>query len=169
MEHNKGKKVFNGVFITHKDSDIKTLKDVANKTFAFGDEQSTIGKYLAQAELLKVGIDHTKLKEYSFLQRHDRVALAVANKDFDVGVVKESTFKKYEERGLKKVATFKNVTKPWIVKEGFDEKLFFIFQNALLNLKDKDVLKVIKKSGFVKATPEDYLIIKEGMEQSKKF
>lgn len=169
MEHKKGKKVFNGAFITKKDSNIQTLKDLVGKSFAFGNSQSTIGRYLAQAELLNSGLTHKSFKKYDYLGRHDKVALAVANGDYDAGVVKESTLKKYKDRGLKVVATFKNVTKPWLVKADFDPTLFTVLQNSLLNLKDKSVLKVVKKSGFLKATPEDYEIIKQGMEKSKQF
>ena len=169
MEHKKGKKVFNGAFITKEDSSIKSLKDLDGKSFAFGNAQSTIGRYLAQAELLDAGLNHTNFAKYDYLGRHDKVALAVANGDYDAGVVKESTLKKYKDRGLKVISTFQNVTKPWIVRADFDPKTFTVLQNSLLNLKDKKVLKVVKKSGFLKAITEDYTIIKKGMDKSKQF
>ena len=62
MEEEKGRKVFNGVFIARKNSGIKTLKDLKNKSFAFGDQQSTVGRYLAQDEMLKVGLNSNILK-----------------------------------------------------------------------------------------------------------
>ena len=67
MEHKKGKKIFNGVFITKSNSKIKSLTDLNNKTFAFGSSKSTIGRYLSQAELLKAGISSKELKNFKYL------------------------------------------------------------------------------------------------------
>ncbi|MAC82622.1 MAG: phosphonate ABC transporter substrate-binding protein [Arcobacter sp.] len=168
-EEHKGKKVFNGVFIVRKGSTIKSLKDLKNKSFAFGDKQSTIGRYLAQNELLKVNITSKDLKKFDYLNRHDKVALAVVHGDFDSGVVKESSYKKYKNRGLKSIASFQNITKPWLVKAGLDDKVYNTLKKSLLNLKDKEVLKSIKKTAFLEAMDDDYTIIKESMDNSSRF
>ena len=145
MEHKKNKKRFYGVFIVTKNSPINSLNDLKGKSFAFGDKNSTIGRYLSQAELVKAGIRSADLSKYDFLGRHDKVALAVAVGNYDAGVVKENTFQKYvESKGLKKIAQFPNVTKPWAVRAGFDDNLFAILQQALLELKDKKTLKALK-------------------------
>ncbi len=169
MEEQKGKKVFNGVFIVNKDSNIKSLEELKNRSFAFGDIKSTIGRYLAQNELLKVNITSKDLKNYEYLNRHDKVALAVVHGNFDAGVVKESSFKKYKNRGLKSISTFENVTKPWLVRSGLDDKIYNTLKKSLLNLKDKKVLKSIKKTGFLEANDDDYTIIKKSMNNSSKF
>lgn len=169
MEHKKGKKVFNGVFVVNTKSNIKNLSDLKNRTFAFGNSQSTIGRYLAQSEMIKAGIYAKDLKDHKYLKRHDKVALAVAYGDFDAGVIKEGTFKKYKNKGLVKITSFQNVTKPWLVKAGIDDKVYATLKKALLKLKDKKVLKVVKKSGFLEAKDTDYQIIRDGMEKSKDF
>ena len=170
MEHKKNKKKFNGVFIVAKDSPVKSLKELKGKSFAFGNKNSTIGRYLSQAELVEVGIRATDLRKYEYLGRHDKVALAVAVGNYDAGVVKENTYKKYaDSKGLKKIAEFPNVTKPWVVRAGLEDNIFAILQKALLALTDKDILKSLKQDGFLIATDEDYDFVRKGMELSKKF
>jgi len=168
-EEHKGKKVFNGVFIVNKNSDIKSLEDLRGKSFAFGDKRSTIGKYLAQNEMLKVGISSKDLKNYEYLGRHDKVALAVANGNFDAGVIKESTYKKYKDRGLKTIYSFENITKPWLVKAGMDNEIYSFLKKSLLKLKDKKILKSLKKTGFLEVDDEDYALVKKSMDNSSKF
>ena len=51
-----------------------------DKSFAFGNELSTIGRYLAQQYLMQHGIHEKDLSHYKYLGRHDRVGTAVANK-----------------------------------------------------------------------------------------
>jgi phosphonate transport system substrate-binding protein len=169
MEEKKGKKVFNGVFIVKKGSDIKSLKDLKNKSFAFGDKKSTIGRYLAQDEMIKANITSKDLKKFEYLDRHDKVALSVVNGNFDAGVVKESSFKKYEKRGLISISTFLNVTKPWLVRSGLDDKIYNTLKNSLLKLKDKNILKTIKKTGFLEVDDNDYTIIRKSMDNSSNF
>jgi len=97
MEHKKNKKKFYGVFVVTKNSPINSINELKGKSFAFGNKNSTIGRYLSQAELVKAGIRSADLSKYDFLGRHDKVALAVAVGNYDAGVVKENTFKKYAE------------------------------------------------------------------------
>ena len=78
IESHKGKKAFNGVICVKSGSKIKSVKDLAGKTFAFGDKTSTIGRYLSQKHLAANGITAKSLKSYEYLDRHDKVATAVA-------------------------------------------------------------------------------------------
>ncbi len=170
MEHKNGQKRFDGVFIVGKDSDITNIKELKGRTFAFGDRLSTIGRYLSQAELIKKGITASGLKEFTYLGRHDKVALAVAVGKWDAGVVKENTFKKYaESRGLKVIGRFLNVTKPWVARSGLAPDLFGILRDALIQLTDKSVLKKLKQDGFFLVTDKDYDFVRRGMALSLSF
>ena len=170
MEHKKNQKRFYGIFIVPESSAITSLAEIKGKSFAFGDKNSTIGRYLSQAELVKAGVYARDLNSYEYLGRHDKVALAVAAGNYDAGVVKENTYKKYaESKGLKKIARFPNVTKPWVVRAGFDEKRFGVLQQALLELKDKKILKNLKQDGFLAAEDDDYEFVRQGMQGSKEF
>jgi phosphonate transport system substrate-binding protein len=170
MEHKKDQKRFYGIFIVPESSSITSLDQIRGKSFAFGDKNSTIGRYLSQAELVKAGIQAGDLARYEYLGRHDKVALAVAAGNYDAGVVKENTFKKYAaSKGLKQIGRFPNVTKPWVVRAGFDDNLFGILQQALLDLKDKKILKNLKQDGFLAAEDGDYEFVRKGMQASAKF
>jgi len=170
MEHKKNEKRFNGVFIVAKNAPINSLVELKGKSFAFGNKNSTIGRYLSQAELVKAGIRSADLSKHDYLGRHDKVALAVAVGNYDAGVVKENTFKKYaDSKGLKQIAQFPNVTKPWVTRAGINDDMFHILQQGLLELKDKTTLKALKQDGFLLAEDSDYDFVRQGMLLSKEF
>lgn len=170
MEHKKGKKRFKGVFVVRKDSSMTSLADLKGKKIAFGDKNSTIGRFLAQAALIQAGIKAEDLSDWKYLDRHDKVALAVAVGSYDAGPVKENTFKKYAEtRNLKSLSEFPNVTKPWIARAGLDLQIFNALRRGLLELKEKAVLKALKQDGFLPATDSDYDFVRKGMELAKDF
>ncbi|MDM8536478.1 PhnD/SsuA/transferrin family substrate-binding protein, partial [Desulfobacterales bacterium HSG17] len=170
MEHKKGRKNFYGIFITGKDSSVKSIGELKGKKFAFGNKNSTIGRYLSQAEMVNAGVKADDLKEYKYLGRHDKVALAVAAGNYDAGVVKENTFKKYaDSKGLREIARFPNITKPWVVRAGFDDIIFSALKNALLGLNDKKILKNLKQHGFLEALDDYYDFVRQGMALSKEF
>src|SRR5207249_4194439 len=91
MEHENGEKRFQGVIFVAKASPIQTLADIRGKRFAFGDRNSTIGRWLVQAELVKADVFIDDLAGFKYLERHDQVAAAVEHGDFDVGAVKASS------------------------------------------------------------------------------
>jgi len=170
MEHKKNEKRFNGVFIVAKKAPINSIAELKGKSFAFGNKNSTIGRYLSQAELVKAGIRSADLSKHDYLGRHDKVALAVAVGNYDAGVVKENTFKKYaDSKGLKQIAQFPNVTKPWVTRAGINDDMFHILQQGLLELKDKTTLKALKQDGFLLAEDSDYDFVRQGMLLSKEF
>lgn len=170
MEQRKGKKRFNGVLIVAKDSPIRTLADIKDKRFAFGDRNSTIGRYLAQDLLQNAGIHSHHLQAFAFLGRHDRVAKAVELGDFDVGSVKNSTYKKVNKSGNRRVlATFENVTKPWIARGGLDPEIHKVLSVSLQSLKDKEVLRALKVSGLIAATDSEYAFVRAAMKRALDF
>ena len=67
MESKKGQKTFNGVICIHKTSSIKKVSELAGKRFAFGNELSTIGRYLSQLYLLNNGVKASDLGYYEYL------------------------------------------------------------------------------------------------------
>ncbi|NQV36159.1 MAG: phosphate/phosphite/phosphonate ABC transporter substrate-binding protein [Phycisphaeraceae bacterium] len=170
MESKKGKKRFQGMIFVSKNSPIKSLKDVKGKRFAFGDHNSTIGRYLAQAELVKAGIYEDDLEECEYLGRHDKVVKAVLLKDYEVGSAKESTFNKYNEKDeLRVIQRFDNVTKPWIAREGLNPAIRTAIKETLLSLTDEEILREAKISQFVEAEDVDYRIIRDGMRIAQAF
>ena len=170
MELKKGKKRFKGVIVVHADSQIKTLVDLKGKSFAFGDENSTIGRYLVQDELVQAGIHAKDLSKFDFLGRHDKVAKAVAIREFDAGSCKMSTFKKANSNGqLRVLVEFENVTKPWVAKSGMKSDIVDALRNALLETKNEPALASLKASGFSPAGDDDYSLVRKGMKRAESF
>jgi phosphonate transport system substrate-binding protein len=164
-ESNKGKKTFNGVITVAEDSPITTVSELSGKSFAFGDERSTIGRYLSQLHLMRNNVRASDLKHFEYLGRHDAVGAAVGAGRFDAGALKESTFKRLLKKGiqLRAIARFPNVTKPWIARGGLTQKTKDMLRRTLLALKDPRALKALKKAGFLEGSDEDYAGIRDSI------
>lgn len=171
MELKKGKKIFYGIIFARKDSSINNLEDLKGKRFAFGNKESTIGRYLAQRALLLNGVNAEMLSAYGYLGRHDKVCTAVLAGDFDAGAAKEKTFIKYKERdvNLKEISRFPNVTKPWVSRSNIDSILLNSLRNYLIELDNKKILKHYGVTGFAEGSDEEYQIIRDAMGFGKNF
>jgi len=152
MESKASAKVFYGIIATSQNSPIQKIEDLRDNSFAFGDEGSTIGRFLSQLYLVQNRIHADNLSKYEYLGRHDRVGTAVAAGDFAAGALNESTFKKLVEAGepLREISKFPNVTKPWIARSGLDPVIFEALRLSLLEIRNRDVLKGILTICFLK-------------------
>lgn len=100
-----GKPFFHGMIIARQDAaDLQGLRDLAGKSFAFGDPNSTMSHIVPRGMLIKAGLPITALRKYDFLNSHHNVALAVLGGYFDAGGVKEEVFYEFEKKGLKMLA-----------------------------------------------------------------
>lgn len=171
MESINNEKVFYGIIAVHNESDIQTLDELRGRSFAFGDEGSTIGRFLSQLHLEQNDILASDLSEYEYLGRHDKVGTAVGAGGFDAGALNESTFKKLIANGepIRELARFSNVTKPWIASSQLDEKIYEALQAALLELDDASALAALKVDGFLSGSHDDYQRIKTAMEDNDRF
>lgn len=165
METHNGNKRFNGVICVKDDSSVKTISDLKGKKFAFGNQRSTIGRYLSQAYLVKHRIFAKDLESFEYLDRHDKVGYAVAYGHYDAGALKESTFKKLVKKGrpLRMLAVFENVTKPWVARSGLPEKLKSLLKKSLLSLENSG------KNGFATAMDNDYKVIRQAISSNNEF
>ncbi len=81
-----GSTSYAGQIITHVDSGIKEVKDLAGKTFCRPDPESTSGWIIPMLTMLAEGIDPEKdLKEIVDTGGHDAVVIGVYKKDCDAG------------------------------------------------------------------------------------
>ena len=171
MEAKGGKKTFNGVIAVREDATFKQVEDLKGASFAFGDELSTIGRFLSQNLLMQHGVYQKDLSSMRYLGRHDAVAAAVAAGDFDAGALKESTFKKKRKAGapLRALAFVSNVTKPWVGREDLDAATIDALRASLLGLEDEAAFEALGKDGFVEGSAADYAPIREAMAINPKF
>lgn len=171
MESKKGSKRFRGVIAVHKDSGIERVEDLAGLSFAFGDELSTIGRYLSQSYLLDAGITADQLHGYEYLGRHDLVGEAVGAGKFSAGALKESTFKELVAKGvpIRALASFDNVTKPWLARAGLDERVLEAMKSVMLSSQNEEMMKRVAKNGFLAGSDEDYDFVRRAMIRSQGF
>lgn len=170
METENDQKRFKGVVVVRESSPLKSLSELKGKRFAFGDPNSTIGRYLSQAELAKAGIHAGDLAAYKYLDRHDKVAAAVEVGDYDAGAIAMSTYESANKKGtLRVIASFDNVTKPWVARSGLDPAVIEALKQSLYELKNPAVLKELKISGFTSTSDEEYHFVREGMKAADEF
>jgi len=161
-----------GLIVVREDSPITTLADLAGKRFAFGDNQSTIGRYLSQAELLQAGITAKELASFAFLDKHDAVFKAVEIGDYDAGALHKDTFNELNETATHKLRVlhaFDNAPKAWIARAGLDKKVLKALTASLLALDNAEALKTLKVPGFQKASDSDYDTVRKGMQKAEQF
>lgn len=171
LEAINGKKSFNGVIAVGAESLIWQAADLKGKRFAFGDESSTIGRYLSQQYLFEQGLRATDFAKYDYLERHDRVGTAVASGQYDAGALKQSTYKRLVKNGaaLRVLATFSNVTKPWIASADLDTRIVTALRSSLLKITNPAALKALQKDRFVEGNDDDYAVIRLAIVQNSRF
>ncbi len=170
-EQEDGKKRCHGVIAVRKDSPVQTLADLKGKSFAFGDENSTIGRYLSQAQLVSAGVHAEDLAKFRYLERHDKVFKAVEVGDYDAGAMHIATFEDLNEKKapLRVLVRFDNVGKPWVARAGLDPQVVVSLRKALLQMTREEPLKALKVHGFQATTDDDFTLVRTGMKKSETF
>ncbi len=171
MESINKSKVFHGIIATHVDNTMKSVAELRGHTFGFGDQQSTIGRFLSQQYLAENGVGAKDLSHFEYLGRHDIVGTKVGSGEFTAGALNESTFRKLLSKGekIRELARFPNVTKPWIARSGLDAEVFDALRQCLLELTDKESLTRLKIDGFLEGEDLDYEVIRKAIEGNERF
>ncbi|WP_028240431.1 putative selenate ABC transporter substrate-binding protein [Stutzerimonas azotifigens] len=164
---------FTSKFIT-ADPAVKSLKDLAGKTFAFGSVSSTSGSLMPRYFMLQDGITpETFFKRVAYSGAHDATVAWIAAGKADGGVLNASVWNKLVESG--KVDTDKvrviATTPPyydynWTVRGNLDPALAEKIKAAFLaldaaNPEHKHILDLQAASRFIETRPENYQGIEE--------
>ena len=161
-----------GLIVVREESPIEELADLAGKRFAFADNQSTIGRYLSQAELVGAGITSKDLASFAFLDKHDAVFKSVEIGDHDAGALYAGTFHELNETARHKLRIlykFDNAPKPWVARAGLDAKVVKAVTASLLALDNQEALKALKVPGFMTTSDGDYDLVRKGMQKAEQF
>ncbi|MBL4892675.1 MAG: phosphate/phosphite/phosphonate ABC transporter substrate-binding protein [Rhizobiaceae bacterium] len=158
VEGDQKKKTFQSVVVVNENSRIYSLSELAGKSFAFGSIYSTTGRYFPQNFLASQGITVGNLSRYSYLRRHDRVGWAVSDGSYDAGAVSKWVYEDLKKRGAKirPIASFANVTKPWVASRHVSVEMKTAIREALISLRGVKVLDLIKKDCFLPGHDSDY-------------
>jgi phosphonate transport system substrate-binding protein len=151
MENEKGSVDFEGVIAVRESSEIGDVAQLTGRTFAFGSERSTLGRYFAQAYLAQVGVHAEDLGGYTYLGNHEAVGLAVGAGRYDAGALNRRIFDKLTARGarLRAIASFRNVTRAWVARSGLQPHVREALRQALLGLDDPQTLEALGFNGFL--------------------
>lgn len=178
--HRKGLAEYYAAIITQADSGIRTLGDLRNKTFAFGDPLSTTGHVFPKKMFKENGIDPVKdFKNVIYSGGHDATVLAVLNRKVDAGATfanftdgKDAAWIQYlkdpeERKKIRAIAYSEPIPADnLVINANLDSTLAKKIEEIFLELsRDPGGKKMLRDlyqiDGFVAATDQDYDSIRE--------
>ncbi len=171
---------FHSKFIAHKDSGVRTLKDLKGKTFAFGSVSSTSGHLMPRYFLQQIGIiPERDFAKFGFSGAHDATAKWVEAGTVQAGVLNEAVWNKLVKDGKVDTTKVKVVwTTPgyvdynWTVRGDLDRGLMSKIARAFLNLdysnpEHRKVMDLQRAKGYVIATEDDFKGIEAAAKAAK--
>lgn len=178
--HRRGSPYYYAAIITHRDSDIHNLKDLRNRTFAFGDPLSTTGHIVPLLMFKDVGLDPTRdFKNVIYSGGHDATVLAVLNRKVDAGATfanfpnsPDAAWMQYlkdpeEQKKIRPIAYSDPIPADNLVVSGYlDAALAKKIEAVFLELSQspegqKRLRDLYQIDGFVAATDEDYNSVRQ--------
>lgn len=163
-----GKTSYRGIIIARHDSDIRTLKDLKGRKFAWVEKDSASGYIFPKAHLIEAGLNPDKdFSEAAFLGNHDAVVLNVLLGRYDAGACYDdarNTLRDKEKiHQLKILATTQDISNEAIVvRSDLPSDLIEDIKKAMLELKieNPDMKPILQDltdvQGFVPAVDRDY-------------
>ncbi|MGC2743911.1 MAG: phosphate/phosphite/phosphonate ABC transporter substrate-binding protein [Candidatus Angelobacter sp.] len=170
---------FRSYFITSSHSSIHSLGDLRGKNFAFGDINSTSGHLMPYLEMRQAGIDPDSALKYRYTGSHPATAKAVESGAVDAGALDESVYNSMIAEGKldpNKVRVF-YMSKPfvdyvWVARKDIDPATQEKFAQAFTDLKEgqnEEILKILRGKNFVRASNEEYTVLRLVAEDLKMF
>lgn len=164
-----GTSTYHGYIFVRKDSDIKGVKDMKGKSFAFVDKATTAGYIFPAAYFRENGIrDINKyLGEIYFTGSHDASIIAVLDRQADIGAAKNTIYEemvkqnpKIKDELLILAESPKVPENGLAVRKDLDDGLKKIIKQTLIDMdKDEDgrsVLSKLKAQRFIDTSSKDY-------------
>ena len=177
-ENNLGVSEYYGMIFTRKDSNIKNIKDMEGKIFAFVDKATTAGYLFPMAYLKENGVTDYKtfLKETYFTGTHEDAIYDVLNGKADIGAAKDTVFSRETDKNprinneLNIIAESLKVPENGLaVRKDLDESVKKKLKEALLNMnKESDGQKALNNLGalkFIETTDIDYVNVRKLMKK----
>jgi phosphonate transport system substrate-binding protein len=173
---------YRSCLIVHADSEIFTPEDMAGKTFAFNDPNSTSGYLVPSAFfLMDMGMDPKKyFSKVTFSGSHEASILAVANKKVDIASTNMPDLSqltregKVPRGGLRVIWVSKLIPNdPIVVRKDMPASLRSAITESLITMKARnpEAFKEIGAwvGGFVPADDSKYQVIRDLNDVAKKL
>jgi phosphonate transport system substrate-binding protein len=165
---------YRSCLVVHADSDMFSPEDIAGKTFAFNDPNSTSG-YLVPSSffMMEMGVDPAKhFGKVTFSGSHEASILAVANRKVEVASTNLPDLQqltrenKIPRGGLRVIWVSRLIPNdPIVVRKDLPPSLKAAIQESLLSMRARNpgVFKEIGAwlGGFVRADDAKYQVIRE--------
>ena len=173
---------YRSCLIVHADSDIFSPEDMAGKTFAFNDPNSTSGYLVPSAFfMMEMGVDPKKLfSKVTFSGSHEASILAVSAKKVEIAStnlpdLQQLTRENKVPRGGLRVIWVSRLipNDPVVARKDLPASLRLAVQESLVTMKARhpDAFKEIGAwvGNFVKADEAKYQVVREMNEAAKKL
>jgi phosphonate transport system substrate-binding protein len=182
LQHTNGSLGYRSCLIVHADADLFSPEDIAGKTFAFSDPNSTSG-YLVPMTFFLTEMDIDPKGYFSkltFSGSHEASILAVANKKVDVAStnlpdIQQMTLEGKVPRGVVRVIWVSKLipNDPIVVRKDLPDSLKQAIQQALTTMKTRNPEAFGAGGawigGFVKVDEAKYQIIRDLNETAKRL
>ena len=152
--NNEGDPRYHAVIFTAPDSDIKSVKDIRGKCFAFGSKMSTQGHLVPRKMLEGEGVSLEDLSNYMYTGSHINAAKAVLNGECDAGGIQDSLANRLVSEGKIKIIRISGPYPSSVIayNSAVDSKLIETVKSALLAFEPagahKDTLLEWDKTGM---------------------
>jgi phosphonate transport system substrate-binding protein len=165
----RGSPSYQSILIATTGGPVKSLADVRDRPFGFGDQASTSSHLAPRAHLLrKAGLEGDKDYKVVHLGTHDAVARAVQAGQVPAGALSEPIFRSLIERKLidparvvKLDVTADIPNYPITMQGNLVPALKQSIREAFLGMRDKEVLKAFRVESFAPTTDKAYDILRE--------
>jgi phosphonate transport system substrate-binding protein len=182
LQHANGSLGYRSGLIVHAESDLFSPEDIAGKTFAFNDPNSTSG-YLVPMSffLMEMGIEpKTYFSKLTFSGSHEASILAVAHKKVDVAStnlpdVQQMVREGKVPRGAVRVIWVSKLipNDPIVLRKDLPESLKQAIQQALVTMHTRHPQAFAEGgawiAGFVKVDDAKYQVIRDLNETAKRL
>lgn len=164
-----GSKAAKSIIVTHRDSGIKSINDLKDKTFAFVDVNSVTGNLIPRVMLKKKGIDpERQFGGIVYTGKAESVGQNVKNKKIDAGAMDNLAYQVMLDKGLIKkdelVILWESDPLPGTavafggnLPADLREKL----KNAFLSMPKGHLGEALKISHYESASDSDYQVVRE--------
>lgn len=157
---------FHSLFITRKDTGIKSLAQLKGRSFCFGDINSTSGHLYPFLAMKQAGISaDSALKSSRYTGSHPATIQAVSAGVCDAGAVDETVYKSMEaDKKLSPDLMVFNTYGPfadyvWVARKGLSRVDQQAVAKAFLRLdpkRDAQVLDILRGQHFIPANDQEY-------------
>ena len=166
------KSSFQLMIVVREDSSIKSVSDLEDKTFAFGDRAAL----LQRAVVVGANMPLEKFRKYDFLGHYDNIVRGVLHGDYDAGILKDTKAYKWQGRGIRILYSSPDLP-PYNIaaSKNVDEKLLIKLKGVFLGLdvsnpEQKMVIKALDKKydGFAETSDKEYDVVRKLIEPFNK-